>query len=224
MRMKAIFLALLMLLCGSAACAEGSGNLSGADLSYGRIVEMASYMQELATGDYLDIKQLPEAQQTIAQSWAAGISGAPRLVVQLDINDMAYIVDTRARFSQEPEIVSFEAQSSAIYEVWQTLAYYAGEQAGLSEADYSQIMTINGALNATMMYAEEGVEGNAMYIALYEDAAPVMLIVCAENGAVYINGMFLPDARLSRCQNHGQVSLWLMINGLAMTCREISPE
>ena len=35
-------------------------------LSYGQIVDMAQYMRQLVMGDYLDIKQVPTADQQIA--------------------------------------------------------------------------------------------------------------------------------------------------------------
>lgn len=219
-----LILAMMLALSGASAGAEKKAERRGADLSYARIVEMAQYMHALSTGDYLDIKQIPEAMQTVAQTWAAGITETPRLVVQLDIDSLAYMVETRAAFSQEPEIVSFEAQSNVVIEVWQYLAYYAGAEAALTESDYEEIMTVNGHINASMMYAEPGREGNTMYIALYENAAPIMLIVSAENDAVSIRGVFLPSAKLAKCKNYGQVAMWLMLNGFGMTCQEILPE
>lgn len=222
-RMLSLLL-VLMLLSGTAACAEDAPVRTGANLSHERAVEMAQYMRELATGDYLDIKHVPEAMQTVAEGWAAGITGAPRLVVQLDINGLSYMVETRAIFSQELDVVLYEAESSSMVEVWQYLAYYAGAEAGLTESGYEEIMTVNGHLDARMMYAEEGVEGNAMYIVLYENAAPILYLVNAENGGVSIQGLFLPSAKLAKCQNYGQVALWLMMNGFSMTCQEIKPE
>lgn len=219
-------MALLMALCfavgmGSAWADEAR---TGADLSYARAVEMAQYMRKLATGDYLDIKQVPENLQTIAEGWAAGIGESPRLVVQLDIENLTYMVDTRLAFSQEPGIVCFEAESTAVAEVWQYLAYYASTEAAVTEAGYEEIMTVNGHINAVTMYAEEGREGYSMFIVLYENAAPLLYIVSAENGAVSIQGMFLPSGKLAKCQNYGQVSLWLMMKGFSMTCKEITPE
>lgn len=221
-RMMTLLLALLLL--GSTfACAEDAPR-TGADLSYARVVEMAEYMRELSTGDYLDIKQVPEAMQTVAEGWAAGITGTPRLVVQLDINDSSYLVETRAMFSQEPPMVLYEAESTAVVEVWQYMVFAASSEAGLTESGYEEIMTVNGHINASMMYAEVGTEGNAMYIVLYENATPILYIVNAENGAVSIRGVFLPSAKLAKCKNYGQVSMWMMLNGLSMTCREIKAE
>ncbi len=221
-RMMAILLAMGLLLCGT-ACAEGKVR-SGADLPYARLVEIAEYMHKLATGDYLDIKQVPEDMQSVAESWAAGIVGQPRMVVQVDINESSYLVETRSLFFKEPPIVLFEAESTAIVEVWQYMVFAASSEAGLTESSYEEIMTVNGHINARMMYADEGTEGNAMYIVLYENAAPIICIVNAENGAVSVQGMFLPSAKLAKCKNYGQVSMWLMLNGLSMTCQEIKPE
>lgn len=223
-RIMTLLLAVAVLLLSSPfACGESTPR-TGADLSYARVVEMAEYMRELATGDYLDIKQVPDEMQAIAEGWAAGITGQPRLVVQLDINHSSYLVETRALFTQEPPIVLFEAESSAVVEVWQYMAISAGYEAGVTESGYEEIMKVNGHINAGMMYAEDGTEGNAMYIVLYENAAPILYIVSAENGAVSIRGMFLPSAKLAKCKNYGQVAMWLMLNGLSMTCQEIKPE
>lgn len=222
-RMMTLLLAVLLILGSTFACAEDTSR-GGANLPYNRVVAMAEYMRELSTGDYLDIKQVPEAMQTVAEGWAAGITGTPRLVVQLDINEASYLVETRAMFSQEEPIVLYEAESTAVVEVWQYMALAASYEAGLTESSYEEIMTVNGHINARMMYAEPGVEGNAMYIVLYENATPILYIVNAENGAVSIRGVFLPSAKLAKCKNYGQVSMWMMLNGLSMTCREIKAE
>ena len=223
-KLIALVLAVLMAMGGISACTEGVQERRGADLSYARIVEMAQYMRELANGDYLDIKQVPESMKTTARTWAAGISDTPRMVLQLDVNGMSTMVETRVTFSQDPEIVSYEAQSNTMIDVWQYLAYYTSEEAALTEASYEEMMTVNSHINAQMMYAEEGRKGNAVYIVLYDNAAPIFLLVSGENGAVSIQGMFLPSARLQKCGNYGQISLWLMLNGYPITCREIKPE
>lgn len=223
-RLIVLVLPVLIAMGGISACAEAAQVRRGADLSYARIVEMSQYMRELATGDYLDIKQVPESMKTAARTWATGISETPRLVLQLDVNGMSTMVETRVTFSQDPEIVSYEAQSNTMIDVWQYLAYSAGTEAALTESDYEEILNVNGQLNASMMYAEAGTSGNAMYIVLYENAAPILLIVTAENDAVSIRGMFLPSAKLAKCKNYGQVSMWLMLNGFAMTCQEILPD
>ncbi len=223
-RVVTFLLALLLILSGTSAWAESAAARGGANLPYDRIIAMAQYVRELALGDYLDIKQVPENMQTIAQGWAAGIEGEPRLAVQVDINGLASMVETRAAFAADPPIVSFEAQSNVISEAWQILVSYASGDAGLTDAGYEEIVDVNSHLNARMIYAEEGVEGNAMYIVLYDNAAPILYIVNAENGAVSVSGLFLPSQKLARCQNYGQVALWLMLAGLPMTCREIKAE
>lgn len=219
-----LFLAVLLAVGSIPALAEEAAARTGADLSYNRIVEMAQYMQELAMGDYLTIKQVPEAMQSIVRSWAEGITGVPRLAVQLDINALSYLVDVRAAFIKEPPIVSMEAESNMVSEVWRALAGYAGTESSLSGASYEDIMNVNSQLSARMLYAEEGVAGNALYIVLYDGAAPIFLNVNAENGAVSVSGKFLPSAKLSKCQNYGQVALWLMMAGCTMTCTEITAE
>lgn len=221
-RLIALMLVLLLALNTIPSVAEEAR--TGVDLTYARIVEMTRYMRQLATGDYLDIKMVPEAQQTIARTWAEGIADMPRLVVQLDIEKWSALRENQLTFSQEPDVVQLEAESTLIVQLWQYLAYYTSEEAALTEASYEEMMTVNSHINAQMMYAEEGRKGNAVYIVLYDNAAPIFLLVSGENGAVSIQGMFLPSARLQKCGNYGQISLWLMLNGYPITCREIKPE
>ena len=218
-RLIALMLVLLLALNSIPSVAEEAR--TGVDLTYARIVEMTRYMRQLATGDYLDIKVVPGAQQAIARAWGEGIGGMPRLVVQLDIEKWSALRENQLTFSQEPDVVQLEAESTLIVQLWQYLAYYTSEEAALTEASYEEMMTVNSHINAQMMYAEEG---NAVYIVLYDNAAPIFLLVSGENGAVSIQGMFLPSARLQKCGNYGQISLWLMLNGYPITCREIKPE
>ncbi len=220
-RVLIFILAMLMALAFASAVGE---ERTGADLTYARAAQMGQYVRELVMGDYLDIKQTPEALKSFARDWAAGITDNPRMVVQLDIENQSHIVETRAIFSQEPDMVELEAVSEAEVTIWQYLAMYAGTESGVTGASYEEIMQVNGQINASTMYAEEGREGSGMYILLYEDAAPILLLVNAENGGVSITGLFLPSAKLQKCQNYGQVSMYLMLNGFAMSCQEILPE
>lgn len=224
MKKLAIALAMLLVFVSLTFAAEAENRQGGAEITYERAVKMAHYMHELAMGDYLDIKQIPDSMKNTVRDWAAGIRGEPRMIVQVNVNDASHLAEIRAVFMREPSIVSYEAQSSAIVEIWQMLAYYAGEEAALTESDFEQILTINGHLNASMLYADSGPEGNAMYIVFYEEAAPLMYLVCAENGAVSIQGMFLPSEKLAKCKNYGQVAMWLMLNGFPMTCSEVLPD
>ncbi len=223
-RFVTLLLAVLLALPALAAGAEGTAARNGINLTYDRIVDMALYMRQLAMGDYLDIKAVPEAQQTVAEGWAAGINDTPRLVVQLNLEALAALTDIRLIFSQESDVVLLEAESNVVVDVWQYLAYYAGEEAGLTGSSYEEIMTVNGYINAQMTYAQEVAEGYGLYIVLYEDASPLLYIVSAENGAVCIRGLFLPSTKLQKCENYGDVALWLLFNGFAMTCEEIKPE
>ena len=217
-KMMAILLA-MALLCAP-ALAEEQNSL----LSHQQIVEMALYMRQLVMGDYLDIKQVPQADQQVAEGWAKGINDSPRMVVELDIENYAGILTTKAVFSQEHPMVQFEAASTEEGYVWQYLALGASEEAGVAESGYEEIMRVNSQIRAFTMFAGAERDGTAMYIVLYEDAAPILMIACAENGGVSLQGMFLPSATLKRCQNYGQVSLYLMLSGVGMTCREILPE
>ncbi len=216
------FLAALMILCCVTAAAENPR--TGMDLSYERIVWMAQYMRDLVYGDYLSLKQVPDSMQSVAREWAAGVNESPRMVLELNINQLSFVVEQRAIFSQEHPMVGYEAESSVIVAIWQGLAYAAAQENALAESSYEEIMQVNSVINAFQMYAEDGAEGNAMFMVLYDNAAPILLMVNSENGAVSIQGMFLPSAKLAKCTNYGQVSLWTMMNGLPITCQEVKPE
>lgn len=220
MRKLAILLALLLWTAPFAHAEERTG----ASLSYGRIVEMAEHMRTLAEGDYLAHKQLPDAMRQTAAAYVAGIGGQPRLAVELDVNSLSYLVETRALFAGEPEIVRLETESTILVSIINELVRMGCNEAGLTDADHGQVSSINGAMNAAMMYAEDGRQGSAVYIVLYDNASPLIYYVYAENGSVSIQGMFLPSAKLAKCQNYGQISLWLMLNGFSITCEEIKSE
>lgn len=222
--MKRVLILILAMMMAFASFSALGEEPKGADLSYDRAAQMGVYMRELVMGDYLDIKQTPESLKSIAQGWAAGITDKPRMVVRLDVENQANVLTVKGTFSQEPPIVSFEAVSDAEVTIWQCLAMYAGSEGGVTGASYEEIMRVNGQINAATMYAEEGREGSGMYILLYENAAPILLLTSAENGGVSIRGMFLPSQKLQKCQNYGQVSLYLMLNGFAMSCQEVLPE
>lgn len=222
--MKRVLIFILAMLIACASASAVGEERTGADLTYARAAQMGLYMRELVMGDYLDIKQTPESLKNIARGWAAGITDKPRMVVQLDVENQSFIVETKAIFSQEPDMVELEAVSEAEVTIWQYLAMYAGTESGVTGASYEEIMQVNGQINAATMYAEESPAGSGMYILLYEDAAPILLLTNAENGGVSIQGLFLPSSRLAKCQNYGQVSMYLMLNGFAMSCQEILPE
>ena len=224
MKRLLMFMLVWMLAVGGVSASTESAPRTGADLSYDRIVEMALTMRQLVMGDYLQIKQVPQAQQDVARTWAKGVNETPRLVVQVNIDQWAPVQSVRLAYSQEDPMVQLEAESTLVAELWQMLAYTAAQEASVMESGYEEIMVINSHINARMMYAEDGREGNAAYIVLYEDAAPLFMIANAENGAVSIQGMFLPSGNLRKCANYGQISLWMMLNGVAMTCQEILPD
>lgn len=220
MKRLTILLALILALTCLTAAAEPR---TGIHLSHDRAVEMAQYMRGLVDGDYLDIKQVPQEMQEIAAKWAAGVNESPRLVVELELSGLAAISQIRAVFRMEPEAVRYEAESTMLASVWQAMVNSASQE-GVAALSFAEIQRINAQIQAFRMYAEAGEEGNGMYIVLYENAAPIVMIVNAENGAVSIQGMFLPSEKLAKCQNYGQVALWLMLGGIGMTCSEVKPE
>ncbi len=218
--MKRIFILLLamLMLCAPVHAEERVG----AELSYQRIVDFCLYMKEMATGDYLDVKQVPQAQQMLAEKWAAGITGDPRLVVKLDIHSLPAMKEIELYFRNDPEIVRFEATSTVMVQIWWSLCYLTSMEGGIDTVSYEETMNVNAGVNAQMRYAEAAEPGDGMYLVIYDDASPILLMVNAENDAVSIEGLFLPSAKIAKSKSYGQVSMYLMLNGLAMTCEEIT--
>lgn len=218
-RLIAMLMALVMS-CGLLpVCADG------ADLSYERVVAMAQYMRELTLGDYLAFRGAPEHFQRTAREWAAGLDGEPRLIVKLDVSQSNIVLATGNSMINEHPMVAFEAESSAISHLITYTMFYAARESVIGEDDFMNIPRINSLLNGEMIYAEEATEaenGTGLYIAFYEDAEPLLILASAENGAVSLMAVFLPGERLARCADHGQVAMWFMMNGLAMTCSEVT--
>lgn len=213
-------LLLLATLCLSAIPAQAVG----ADLTWERIVDFALHMREMATGDYLDIKGVPENLQKVAEGWASGVNETPRLIVRLDVMNASYLIDTRAAFMAEPEMVRYEAECTSMTEIYQYVTFYASMEAAVDASAYEEVMEVNSLLDIMTIYAEEAPPETAFYVVLYDDAAPIFMIATAENDSVSLSGMFLPSDRLANCTNYGQVSMWFMLNGFAMTCEEVKPE
>ena len=217
-RLTAICLALLMCLCVLTAGADG------AELTYARAVEMAQHMHAIASGDYMASNGVPESIQRRAREWAAGITGEPRLVVRLDLNEYAYIREISTTFMNEHPMVAYEAESSATSRIMISMMAYAAWESVVSESLFEEIVEVNTQLNCEMIYAEEGETGYGMYLVFYEGAAPLLILSSGENGAVSLQASFVPSERLARCRNHGQVALWLMLNGISMTAQEVLPK
>ncbi|MBQ8201694.1 MAG: hypothetical protein IJZ74_08005 [Clostridia bacterium] len=218
-RLIAIMLALLLFLGAVPAAADG------ADLSYAQIIRMTQHMCEMATGDYLDIQGVPEELQQTAREWAEGIGGTPRMVIRADVMNAAYMVNTRASFFVDPDVIRMEAESHALHTIVSWLTAYAAMEAAVTESTYETISEINSLINAQMIYAEEGAAyAYGLYIVLYDGAAPIVIVSFSENGAVQLSGKFLPSERLAKCANSGQVSMWLLLNGFPMTCTEVAAE
>lgn len=218
-RIMAILLVLLMCLpCVTAGAQEGQ-------LGYDRIVEMALHMKELATGDYLQMMNVPDDLQQIAADWAAGIDENPRLVVSCDVMSSSMIRTAEAEFILEKDDnILLEVRSNALSEALTSIFYYSALDGGISDNSFETIMDVNELLDATMLYASPEELPLSLYFVLYDNAAPIMLLCNSENGAVALEGFFVPSDRLAKCENHGQVAFWLMVNGATMTCSEVLPE
>ncbi len=216
-RWTAVFLTLLL----AASCCMAHAD--GADLTWIRAVQMTQHLREIATGDYLTINGVPEGIQRKAREWAAGIEGEPRLIVQVDVMNSAFVREERAFYITEHPMVIFEAESSAVTYIINYMMAFAAMETVVTESLMEEIAEVNSQLNCEMIYAEEAEAGTGLFLVFYEDAPPILILSLAEGGAVCLRAFFIPSARLGRCTNHGQVALWFMMNGLTMTCSEVTP-
>ncbi len=194
----------------------------GESVTLDALLEMPQKMAELVNGDLLAIQGVPAELRKIAEGWAQGSTQRPRMVVRADAENAAVLRNTRAELLLEPDIIRLEMESYILTEIVSSLMRDAAEEAGVTAASYGQILEVNGLIDASVCYAQQGVQdGYALYFLLYEDGTPVMILANQENGAVSLNGFFLPSERLSRCENVGQVALWMMSCGFTMPCREL---
>lgn len=213
--------ALLMTLLLAAMCC--TAHADGAELTWQRAVEMTQHLREIATGDYLTINGAPENIRRKAREWAAGMEGEPRLIVRADVMNSAYVRSDRASFLTEHPMVILETVSSSVAEIMSYMMVAAAVENVVTESEVEEIVQVNSQLNCEMIYAEEAEAGMGFFLVFYEDAPPVLILSTAENGAVSLRACFIPSTKLANCQNHGQVALWFMMNGITMTCSEVKP-
>lgn len=217
-RLTAILLALVLCMGLLTAYADG------AELSYDRVVQMAMHMRNMAAGDYLTIKGAPESAMQLAREWSAGIDDTPELIVRMDIDDSGYVLEYRAMFKAEHPMVGYEAESNAMVDIISYSMVYAAYESVVAESAYEDCVEINGLLDAAMIFADDVEPGSALYIVLYEDAQPIFILATAENGAVSLQGLFVPSRDLAKCTSYAQVAFWFMRNGFPMTGAEVLPE
>lgn len=217
-RMLTLLLALVLVLGMVPATAEG------AELSFEQAADMAQYLREMAAGDYLALKGVPQDLQRRAQQWAGGLEGETRLVVRLHFGDHASLNTLRAIFLQEHPMVVYEAESSFMIELVALTFSWAAMESQTAAASYEEIAEINDALRCGRMYAEDCEPGSELYLVLHEDAQPILILAIAENGAVDLSAWFVPGPKLKECKSAGEVSMWYMRNGLFLSCSEVPKE
>lgn len=218
-KMMALALAVLLLLGMVPACSA-----EGETVTYAQLAEMARHLRRVATSDYMTINGVPEDIQSKARAWTAGIEGDPRLIVKLDVDQNAYLMRSALLMRNEHPMVIYEASSSAKIHLMVYMIAYASLEYLVDETNYEEIVEVNDQLNCEMIFAAEYDDADDMYFVFYEDAQPILLNVTCENGAVNMQALIVPSPRLKRCQSYGQVALWLMGTGMAMTCTEVLPD
>lgn len=218
-KLMAMALAALLLLGMVSA-----GSAEGESVPYAQLAEMARYLRQVATSDYMTINGVPEDIQSKAREWTAGIEGDPRLIVKLDVDQSAYLMQNALLMRNEHPMVIYEAGSTAKVYLAYSMIAYASREYLVGETSYEEIIEVNSQLHCEMIFAGEYADADDMYFVFYEDAQPILLNVTCENGAVNMQALIVPSPRLKRCQSYGQVALWLMGTGMAMTCTEVLPD
>ena len=218
-RMMAMLLAWAMIVCAVPALA------SGGEVPYWRIVDTMLNLREVAHGDFMTIKGVPEKTQVDARAWTEGIDDTPDLVVRLDICDTAYVGQFRAMFRTEHPMVSYEAQSTAVGVIMNTAMTVAAYEDIRPESMYYRMGDVVNALGYRELYADpEAEEGCVLYVVLYEGAAPVLLLTNVENGAVCLTPYIVPSQALSACQSYPEVARWFLGFGCPISGAEVLPE
>lgn len=221
--MKRILALIVMLTMLLAAC---SAQAAGSDLSYERLAEFGMYMRQLVAGDYMTLMGVPEDQQRIARAWAEGINETPRLAVRLNVYDSALQQEVRTSFIREPDMVRYEAESNNLSLILNTLIYLEAAKLDVTDVDYETIASINGSLGCRMIYAEEPSEGArdyAIYILVYDNAEPLIVLAAQEHNAVCLQAAFIPSKTLKKAVSSGTVAFWVMSCGMTITCDEVKP-
>lgn len=218
-RVMALLLALTMLLAAAPACALGG------EISYDEIVAAALSLRQTAHGDFMDIKGIPMDIQGMARDWTAGIDDTPDLVVRMDVNDSAVVKEYRAMFRAEHPMVSYEAQSTGVGEIISYSMVYSAYESNDPEKAFDRMADVNTALNHNVLYASpDAQDGAVLYVVLYEDALPILLLTNIENGATSLTTYILSSDELAKCGSYAQVAFWFMRWGCPMTGAEIRPE
>lgn len=218
-RLTALILALVMMLCAAPALAEGG------EVSYEKIVEAMLDLKALADGDFMSIKGVPEEVQQRARDWTAGIDDTPDLVVRLDVEDSSIVKEYRAMFKSEHEMVSYEAQSTAVGEIINYSFVMAAMENPDPEKSYNELAEVLSALNHNLIYADPIAEdGAVLYVVFYEDALPIFLLTNVENGAVSLTAYIVPSDDLAACSSYARVAFWFLGWGCPLSGGEVKPE
>lgn len=218
-RFVAMLLAMLLLSCALPAMAEGG------EVSYARIVETMIDLRELAQGDFMTLKGVPESIQADAITWTEGIGETPRLVVRLDVYKTAHVRQYAALFKSEHPMVSYEAQSTGVGEIINSALSVAAMEALRPEETYFRTIDVLNALNHSVLYADPAAEeGCVLYVVLYDEAEPIFMLTNVENGAVSLTTYIIPSAELADCKSYAEVAMWFLRWGCPVSGAEIRPE
>ncbi len=83
-RRMALALALMMIACTTVA-------MAGGEVSYARLVQCALNLREVAWGNYMSMKGVPESIQGAARDWTDGYDATPFLLFRLVLYGRAHV-------------------------------------------------------------------------------------------------------------------------------------
>lgn len=218
-RMMALLLILTMLTFAMPAFAAGG------EVPYERIVAFCMNLRELAHGDFMTLKGVPDDIQGTARAWTDAIDETPDLVVRLDVMQSSHVLQYRAVFKAEHPLVSMEAQSTGVGEIINSAMSVAAYETLRPEATYRQIGNVLNALNHQSICAAPELEDGAMlYVVFYEGAEPIFVLTNVENGALAMTSYIIPSAALADCSTYPEVAMWFMRWGCPISGAVVQPE
>lgn len=205
--MKRFFLLLLVsLLASMPALAENQLVMHA--------VTLARQMDALAGNETcLRVMSLSKKIATHVMTWAEGDHDQPRLIVLADATEA--LVAMRQELMQQEGIPEEMIDRLLYHQNVLTLPQrLAARQGAETLAAVSSVQT-------GMLLAEPEAAGAGVFILLYEAAVPVLVSWYAQNGAVSMSAMFVPDEGLAAQTSARAVEVWLKSNAYAFSCTEI---
>jgi len=146
----------------------------------------------------------------LVDQFAQGDHDQPRMAVAVDISGFTDQVMA--------QVASFDAALDPVAQ--QELLSKMASSVVLQLVSYKGAATL-AAVNSMMtgeIFARQGAQGHGVIILLYEDATPAAVSWRAENDAVSMTAMFLPDEDLAACESAQAVADWFAAREIPVAC------